>query len=86
MSLSSSPWRPRANPEAGVTTIVDHSSVFVCPYATTESHGDQIASVVKQTTYTAPSAGTYTIAPIVTSVATPCTVVVPHVTSFAPGM
>ncbi|KAJ4398811.1 hypothetical protein N0V85_006191 [Neurospora sp. IMI 360204] len=72
----------------GVTTVVETATTVVCPYATTKTaENGVVTSVVEMTTYVCPSAGTYTIAPITTTVtdSEPVTVVVPVVETYCPG-
>ncbi|KAK3397737.1 glycoside hydrolase [Sordaria brevicollis] len=72
----------------GVTTVVETATTVVCPVATTKTAEDGVVtSVVEMTTYVCPSAGTYTIAPITTTVtdSEPVTVVVPVVETYCPG-
>lgn len=72
----------------GVTTVVETATTVVCPVATTKTaENGVVTSVVELTTYVCPSAGTYTIAPITTTVtdSEPVTVVVPVVETYCPG-
>jgi exo-beta-1,3-glucanase (GH17 family) len=69
----------------GVTTVVEHSTTVVCPYATVEPSGSTVTSVIKTTTYVCPSAGTYTIAPTTTYVPTETVVVYPTPATITPG-
>ncbi|KAK3496638.1 glycoside hydrolase [Neurospora hispaniola] len=72
----------------GVTTVVETATTVVCPVATTKTaENGVVTSVVELTTYVCPSAGTYTIAPITTTVtdSEPVTVRVPVVETYNPG-
>jgi exo-beta-1,3-glucanase (GH17 family) len=70
----------------GVTTVVETETTVVCPYATQKTENGVVTNVIETTTYVCPSAGTYTIAPITTTVDVPVTtVVVPVVTTYCPG-
>jgi len=70
----------------GVTTVVETETTVVCPYATQKTEGGVVTNVIETTTYVCPSAGTYTIAPITTTVSVPVTtVVIPVVTTVCPG-
>lgn len=53
----------------GVTTVVVTSTDVVCPYATTVTNDEGVVtSTILTTTYVCPTAGTYTIAPLTTTV------------------
>ncbi|RAL03544.1 putative cell wall glucanase (Scw11) [Aspergillus ibericus CBS 121593] len=69
----------------GVTTIVETSTTFVCPYATVSSTGSTVTSVIATTTYVCPSAGTYTIAPTTTYVPSNTVVTYATPTTVYPG-
>jgi len=70
----------------GVTTVVETETTVVCPYATAKTNNGVVTNVIETTTYVCPSAGTYTIAPITTTVtAAVTTVVIPVVTTYCPG-
>jgi exo-beta-1,3-glucanase (GH17 family) len=73
------------NTVGGVTTIVETSTTIVCPYATVKPSGSTVTSVIETTTYVCPSAGTYTIAPITTTVTSPTVVIVPTPVTVTPG-
>lgn len=69
----------------GVTTSVTTATTVTCPYATVKPSGSTSTSVVETTTYVCPSAGSYTIAPIVTFVPTSTMLVYPTPATFTPG-
>ena len=70
----------------GVTTVVETETTVVCPYATAKTENGVVTNVIETTTYVCPSAGTYTIAPVTTTItAEVTTVVVPVVTTYCPG-
>jgi len=70
----------------GVTTIVETATTVTCPVATTTVGEDNVVtSTIISTEYVCPEAGTYTIAPITTTVTEECDIDVPEVTSYNPG-
>jgi exo-beta-1,3-glucanase (GH17 family) len=82
---SSTKATPGTNYAGGVTTVVEHSTTVVCPYATTVVSGGVTTSTISTTSYVCPSAGTYTIAPMTTVAECEKVWVYPTVTSYAPG-
>ncbi|KAI0019563.1 glycoside hydrolase family 17 protein [Xylariomycetidae sp. FL0641] len=73
-------------PVGGVTTVVSHSTVVTCPYASVSTGESTTTTVIATTSYVCPSAGTYTPVPPTTITATtPSTVTVPVVATFTPG-
>jgi exo-beta-1,3-glucanase (GH17 family) len=82
---SSTKATPGTNTAGGVTTVVEHSTTVVCPYATTVVSGGVTTSTISTTSYVCPSAGTYTIAPVTTVAECETVWVYPTVTSYAPG-
>ncbi|WYZ34514.1 hypothetical protein EsH8_I_000790 [Colletotrichum jinshuiense] len=69
----------------GVVTVVESATTVVCPYATEKTKDGVVTSVVETTTYVCPTPGTYTIAPITTTVTAPANCVYPVVTEVVPG-
>ncbi|KAI9053673.1 hypothetical protein LZ554_002627 [Drepanopeziza brunnea f. sp. 'monogermtubi'] len=82
-----STYIPAGNHTAGgVTTIVKTKTTVVCPYAAIKTNsGGVVTSTILTTTYVCPSAGTYTIAPLTTSVPTPIVWVYPTPAVYNPG-
>ncbi|OHE90806.1 beta-glucosidase [Colletotrichum orchidophilum] len=71
----------------GVTTVVVNATTVVCPYvAERTASGGVVTEVIETTTYVCPTPGTYTIAPIITTVTAPANCVYPVVTTINPGI
>lgn len=58
---------------------------MTCPVATTTESNGVVTNVITSTEYVCPSAGTYTVAPITTTVTEDCDISYPVPTSYAPG-
>lgn len=82
---TSTPVGAGTHTAGGVTTVVETSTVVVCPYATTGTSEGVVTSTILTTTYVCPSAGTYTIAPLTTTVTESTVWVYPTPASYAAG-
>lgn len=69
----------------GVTTAVEMATTITCPVATVSTSGSMVVSTVVMTRFVCPSAGTYTIAPMTTTVTSEAVVLYPVPTSYGPG-
>lgn len=69
----------------GITTVVETATTVTCPVATVTTIDGVVTSTIVSTEYVCPTAGTYTIAPITSTVTEECDIEYPVPTEYPPG-
>ncbi|KAI5780663.1 glycoside hydrolase superfamily [Peziza echinospora] len=76
---------PGVHTYGGVTTVVEKQTTFVCPVPVVETIDNKVTSRVTLTEFVCPTAGTYVINPLTTTITETVDCEYPEVTEYKPG-